>query len=725
MFNQGLQESLHKATQHALALKNEFISLEHFLWGTLQVTDTIAFLKTNSIDPVPFKTLLKDFIDKNHPKLSKVNSNYNPEPTLTLHRCINKALKQSQSSGKEVISSFHIIISIFEESDSYALYILEQMQLSPLIIMEHLSSSLQDGYSSSPSKNPLSQFCENLNKKFNDNLTTKLIGREVELQRILEVLSRKNKNNPLLVGDPGVGKTALGEGLAELIETKKAPKRFKNLSVFNLDLSSLLAGAKYRGDFEERLKALFKSLTEIKNPLLFIDEVHTIFGAGSTSGSNIDMSGLLKPVLTDSHIKIVGSTTFTEYRKYFAKDPALSRRFQPIFIDEPCEKDTLKILKGLKSDYEKFHKLTITSEALKSTVALSKKHILDRKFPDKALDLLDETCAHESINNNNAVNSKSILKTLSRAYKISKKTTDISTKHPVSSLKTNLEKYIYGQNDAIDQLNSNILVAHSGLNNRNKPLGSFLFTGPTGVGKTELAKQLAHHLGVSLIKFDMSEYMEKHSISKLIGAPPGYVGHDDGGRLTDEVSKAPQCILLLDEIEKAHPDVINILLQVMDAGALTDSIGKKTHFNQCTLIMTSNSGAKDAEKGSLGIFQAPSHDFSDIAIKEFFNPEFLNRLTAIIKFEHLKDSELLKIIEKNLNLLKTDLKNKNLSLTWTNTVCKWILETGFQHGMGARPFERFILKNIKVPIAKTLVSQTKKSGQKISLDMKNSKLMVS
>ncbi len=725
MFDHTLQESLHKATEHALALKNEFISLEHFLWGTLQITDTINFLKEENINPVSFKILLEDFIDKNHPKLLNAGSNYKPEPTLALHRCINKALKQTQSSGKNSTSSFHIMISIFEESDSYAVYILEQMELSPLIIMEHLSSNLEDESLPSSSKNPLKKFCENLNEKFNNNLTTKLIGRQIELQRVLEVLSRKNKNNPLLVGDPGVGKTALGEGLAELIQTKKAPERFKNLSIFSLDLPSLLAGAKYRGDFEGRLKTLFKSLKEIKNPLLFIDEVHTIVGAGSTSGSNIDMVGLLKPILIDSHIKVVGSTTFTEYRKYFAKDPALSRRFQPIFIDEPCEKDTLKILKGLKSNYEKFHKLTIATEALKSAVTLSKKHILDRKFPDKALDLLDETCAHESINNNSFVSSKNILKTLSRAYKVSKKTADTKTKNSILSLKKNLEKHIYGQSKAIDQLNSNVLITHVGLNDKDKPLGSFLFTGPTGVGKTELSKQLAYHLSVPLIKFDMSEYMEKHSVSKLIGAPPGYVGHDDGGRLTDEVSKTPHCVLLLDEIEKAHPSVINVLLQVMDAASLTDSIGKKTHFNQCILIMTSNSGAKDAEKGSLGIFQAPSHDFSDKAIKDFFNPEFINRLTAIIKFEYLKDSELLKIIEKNLTLLKTDLKDKKFSLTWTNTVCKWILKTGFEKNMGARPFERFILNNIKVPIAKTLVSKTKKNAQNISLDIKNSKLIVS
>ncbi len=726
MFDHTLQESLHKATQHTRSLKNEFVSLEHFLWGALQVDDVVNFLKSEGIDSTPFKLELENFIEKNHPKLSRVDSNYNPEPTIGLHRSIDRALKQAQSSGKDTITSLHIMLSIFEEDESYALFTLEKMGLSPLIIMEHLSSGAQDDSTVSPSKDPLKKFCENLNKKFNDGLTSKLIGRQTELQRTLEVLSRKNKNNPLLVGDPGVGKTALGEGLAELIETGKAPDRFKDLSIFSLDLSSLLAGAKYRGDFEGRLKTLFKSLKEIKNPLLFIDEVHTIVGAGSTSGSNVDMAGLLKPVLTDPHIKVVGSTTYAEYRKYFAKDAALSRRFQPIFIDEPSKADTLEILKGLRPEYEKFHSLKIDDNALEASVDFSEKHILDRKFPDKALDLLDETCAHESvINNKKSVSSDEVLKTLSRVYKVSSKTADTKAEDAVSSLKESLQKHIYGQDNAIEELNSNILVAYSGLNSKNKPLGSFLFTGPTGVGKTELSKQLADHLGVPLIKFDMSEYMEKHSVSKLIGAPPGYVGHDDGGRLTDEVSKNPHSILLLDEIEKAHPDVINVLLQVMDSASLTDSIGKKTHFNQCIIIMTSNSGARDAEKGSLGIYEAPSHDFSDKAIKEFFSPEFINRMTAIIKFKPLEEAQLLKVIDKSLNILKLDLEEKNVSLTWNKDVSKWILKEGFEKGMGARPFERFVDKNIKVPIAKKLISQSKKSAQTINLSMKSGKLFVS
>lgn len=732
MFDHTLQEALHKATQYTTKLKNEYVSLEHFLWGALHVAEVISFLEDNDVNHKLYISELESFVLKNHAALVRVDSNYNPEPTIGLHRCIDRALQQAQSSGKNTITCLHILLSMFEEDESQALYLLEDMGLSPLIIMEQLSSQQQDtgAEPGKASKDPLKKFCENLNKKFNEGLTSKLIGRKSELQRTLEILSRKNKNNPLLVGDPGVGKTALGEGLAELVETGLAPERFKDLSIFSLDLTSLLAGAKYRGDFEGRLKSLFKSLKEIKNPLLFIDEVHTIVGAGSTSGSNVDLAGLLKPVLTDPHVKVVGSTTYAEYRKFFAKDPALSRRFQPIFIEEPSKKESLEILKGAKDSYEKFHNLKISAQALQTAVDLSEKHILDRKFPDKALDLLDEACAHESvINNAKTVGPDEILKCLSRVYKVSEKAaksdSEDGSNSTVSSLQKELTKYIYGQNTAIDELNSNILVAYSGLNDKNKPLGSFLFTGPTGVGKTELSKQLAKHLNIPLVKFDMSEYMEKHSVSRLIGAPPGYVGHDEGGRLTDEVSKSPHCVLLLDEVEKAHPDVINILLQVMDSAILTDSIGKQTHFNQCILIMTSNSGARSAEKGSVGIYEAPTHDFSDKAIKEFFSPEFINRLTAIIKFNSLEDSEILKVITKSLNLLKTDLKEKSIDLTWTDDVTKWILTAGAEKGMGARPYERFVSKHIKVPVAKKLITRKDNKAFAIKLEITSGKLTLS
>ncbi len=733
MFDHTLQEALHKATQYTTKLKNEYVSLEHFLWGALQVLDLSSFFKEHEIDSALYIKKLESFILKSHPKLSRLDSNYNPEPTLGLHRCIERALKQAQSSGKNTITCLHILLSMFEEDESQAVFFLEDMNLTPLIIMEQISTeqSFSENGETSTDKSPLKKFCENLNKKFNDGATSKLIGRKEELQRILEILSRKNKNNPLLVGDPGVGKTALGEGLAELVETDAIPERFKDLSIFSLDLTSLLAGAKYRGDFEGRLKSLFKNLREVKNPLLFIDEVHTIIGAGSTSGSNVDLAGLLKPVLTDPHVKVIGSTTYAEYRKYFAKDPALSRRFQPIFIEEPSKKESLEILKGSKKDYEDFHNLKIQTDALQTTVDLSAKYILDRKFPDKALDLLDETCAHESvINSNKSVGPKEILKTLSRVYKVSEKSAgsnldEKNNGNAISSLKENLEKYIYGQSAAIDELNSNILVAYSGLNDKNKPLGSFLFTGPTGVGKTELTRQLAKHLEVPLIKFDMSEYMEKHSVSRLIGAPPGYVGHDEGTRLTDEVSKSPHSVLLLDEIEKAHPDVINILLQVMDSAVLTDSIGKKTHFNQCILIMTSNSGARSAEKGSVGFYEAPSHDFSDKAIKEFFSPEFINRLSATIKFKPLEEKQILKVITKSLNILKDELSKKSIGLSWTDAVTKWILTTGAEKGMGARPYERFVSKHIKVPIAKKILGEKSSEELKIKLDVKTQKLVLS
>ncbi len=726
MFDKSLQESLHHATQFTRKLKNEFVSLEHFLHGSLKVKELEPFFKDHGVDLKHYSLKLETFIKKAHPKIKRVDSNYNPEPTMGLHRCIDRALKQAQSSGKTVISALHILLSIFEETESYALFVLEEMGLSPLIIMEHITengSSIEASPQSTSGKDPLKQYCTNLNLKFNKGDSPKLIGRTQELSRVLEVLSRKNKNNPLLVGDPGVGKTAIGEGLAELVTLQKAPPKFKDLEVFSLDLSALLAGAKYRGDFEGRLKSLFKSLREIKNPLLLIDEIHSIVGAGSTSGGSIDLAGLLKPVLTDPHIKVLGSTTYSEYRKHFAKDQALSRRFQAVFVEEPSEDETLKILNGVKEDFEGFHGLEIDDEAIVASVKLAGKHILDRKFPDKAFDVLDETCAFRTTQNDRKVIFKSDVEdTMVRVFKISDQITKESNDDLISSLEIKLKNKIFGQDQAIEALTDSMMIAYSGLNDDEKPLGSFLFTGPTGVGKTELTKQLANHLGLPLIKFDMSEYMEKHSVSKLIGAPPGYVGHDDGGRLTDEVSKNPNAVLLLDEIEKAHPDVINVLLQVMDSASLTDSIGKTTHFNRSIIVMTSNSGARAAQKGSVGIYEAPTHDFSDEAIKSFFSPEFINRLTAIIKFNSLETNKLVKVIEKNLLELKNELLKKEVDLEWDKSILNWILENGAETHMGARPFARFISKNIKVEIAKKMISHKKSSDRlKLSLSLDGKK----
>jgi len=726
MFDSSLQEALHKATQFTRQEKNEFVSLEHFTWACLDVASVVGLFKDLDEDHKKTRSDLEAFVKRMHPKIDRLGSNYNPEPTIGLHRSIDRALKQAQSSGKQVITALHVLLSLFEEEESYAVFSLEQAGITPLIIMEHLSSQNQEVGESANSKDPLKQYCENLNQKFHNGSVPKLIGRKPELDRVFEVLSRKNKNNPLLVGDPGVGKTALGESLAELIETQSAPDKFKDMTVFSLDLAALLAGSKYRGDFENRMKQLFKALKEVKNPLLFIDEVHTIVGAGSTSGSNVDFASLLKPVLTDHHLKVLGSTTYSEYRKNFAKDAALSRRFQPIFVEEPTKLESLEILKGSARSYEEFHSVDITKEALEACVEQAALHVLDRKFPDKAFDVLDETCAHEStISRNKKIEKKHVLKTMSRVYKVSEKNTSSHSDQKITSLQEALSDKIFGQDQAIEELTSSLILSYSGLGPKGKPLGSFLFTGPTGVGKTELSRQLALHMGVPLVKFDMSEYMEKHSVSRLIGAPPGYVGHEEGGRLTDEVSKNPHCILLLDEIEKAHPDVINILLQVMDSGELTDSIGKKTHFTRCTLIMTSNSGAREAEKGSLGFFEASTHDFSDKALKEFFSPEFLNRLTSIVKFNALNSEQLTSVIEKNLADLKKDLSEKNVDLDWDQSVVTWTLDKGAEKGMGARPFERFINKNLRVPIAKKIISKAPKDSIKIHLKHTKAGLEVS
>jgi len=725
MFDHTMQEALHKATTMTRKNKNEFITLEHFLLCSLDSESVQKFFNDSAhIDVNELKTELKTFIKDNHKPIPRLSSQYNPEPTIGLHRSIERALKQAQAAGKNQISSLHVVLALFEEQESYALYLLEKNGLTPLIIMEHLSSQPDalGGPSAAKSKDPLKIFCEDLNKKFKKGEVNPLIGREDELNRVVEVLSRKTKNNPLLVGDPGVGKTAIGQGLAEKSVEDKLPGDFKNLKVFELDLAALLAGSKYRGDFEARMKSLLSELKKVENPLLLIDEIHTIVGAGTTSGSQVDFASLLKPSLSDPHLKVMGTTTYEEYRKHFAKDPALSRRFQAVFVEEPSSKECLKILRESKKNYESFHKVSIEDEALKECVDLSKKHLLDKKFPDKAFDLLDETCAHErTIKQNFTITAANVKTNLKQLYKISTDQVDKESSDIVLDLKEKLKADIYGQDKAIDELHSSILVAYSGLKIKDKPLGSFLFTGPTGVGKTELTKRLAENLNLPLIRFDMSEYMEKHSVSRLIGSPPGYVGHEEGGRLTDEVSKSPHSILLLDEIEKAHPDVINILLQVMDSGVLTDSIGKKTYFNNCILIMTSNSGAREADRGSMGIFEAPSSDFSDKAIKNFFTPEFINRLTSIVKFKSLDRPLLLKVVQKELKSLSDEVKILGHTLEWTKEIEEWVLEKAHEKGMGARPFERFISKNIRTPIAEKLL-KLKKPGSKDSSELSTLKL---
>jgi len=729
MFDHTMQEALHKATTMTRKNKNEFITLEHFLLCSLDSPEVIRFFEDNSINVAQLKQRLSEFIKKNHKPIPRLTSQYNPEPTIGLHRSIETALKQAQGAGKNLISSLHVILAMFEEKESFALYLLEKNGLTPLIVMEHLSQENTGqgvGTGQASKKDPLKQYCEDLNLKYKNGNSTPLIGREKELERIIEVLSRKTKNNPLLVGDPGVGKTAIGEGLAEKSEESKLPESFKELKVFLLDLTSLLAGSKYRGDFEARMKDLLNQLKNIKNPLLMIDEIHTIVGAGTTSGSQVDFASLLKPSLSDPHLKVMGTTTYEDYRKHFAKDPTLSRRFQAVFIDEPTQEECFKILKDSKNTYEDFHKVEIKDEALKTCVDLSGKHILDKKYPDKAFDVIDETCAHEkTIKNNKEITSENVKETFKRLYKVSTDQVDKESHDLVLDLKEKLSKKIFGQDKAIEELYSSILVAYSGLKVKNKPLGSFLFTGPTGVGKTELSKQLAENLNVPFIRFDMSEYMEKHSVSRLIGSPPGYVGHDEGGRLTDEVSKNPHSVLLLDEIEKAHPDVINILLQVMDSGTLTDSIGKKTFFNNCILIMTSNSGAREAEKGSIGLFEAPTADFSDKAIKNFFTPEFLNRLTSIVKFSALSKDLLLRVVSKELNELKTEIEALGLKLEWDKKLEDWVLDKAYEKGMGARPFERFISKEIRKSLAEKVLKLKGKKDITLKLSLKGDKLEVS
>ena len=741
-FSRSLEQSLHRALALANDRHHEYATLEHLLLALTDDTDANAVLKACSVDVDVLKKQVVDYIE--HELENLVSEEHDDaKPTAGFQRVIQRAHIHVQSSGREEVTGANVLVAIFAERESHAAYFLQEQDMTRYDAVNYISHGIakrpglsdnaksprggggddeeaRDGKDPKDSGDPkkkdgaLEAYCVNLNKKAKDGRIDPLIGRESEVQRTIQVLCRRQKNNPLLVGDPGVGKTAIAEGLARKIIKNEVPEVLADATVFALDMGTLLAGTRYRGDFEERLKQVMKEIENHKNAILFIDEIHTVIGAGATSGGAMDASNLLKPALAQGSLRCIGSTTYKEYRQYFEKDRALVRRFQKIDVNEPSIPDAVEIMKGLKPYFEEFHKVRYTSEAVKAAVELSARYINDRKLPDKAIDVIDETGASQMLlperSRKKTIGIKEIEATIATMARIPPKTVSKDDAEVLAHLDETLKRVVYGQDKAIDALTSAIKLARAGLRDGEKPIGSYLFSGPTGVGKTEAAKQLAASLGVELIRFDMSEYMERHTISRLIGAPPGYVGFDQGGLLTDSIDQHPHCVLLLDEIEKAHPDLYNILLQVMDHGKLTDHNGKAIDFRNVILIMTTNAGAADMAREAYG-FTRQKREGDDLeAINKLFTPEFRNRLDAVVPFGRLPEEVIAKVVDKFILQLEAQLADRNVTVELTDESRKWLVEHGYDEAMGARPMARVIQSKIKTPLADEVLFGKLKNG---------------
>jgi len=734
MFSKELELSIAALFDKAHEANIQYITVEHLLLMIMSDFDVKEFFKTKSISTDSLKDDLNNHLNKN--VVSKIDQQKPVQPTLGFQRVLQRAVFHIQSSGKGVVKPINILVAIFSEKESHSVFLLNKYKLSRLDVVTYLShgpkpSTEEDKLTDSDTENeqkPSSEneFLINLNNLVSNNKIDKIIGRKKEIERLVQILSRRNKNNPLLVGESGVGKTAIAEGLAYLISKKEVPSIMENTIVYSLDIAALIAGTKYRGDFEKRLKQVLSFLSEQDNPILFIDEIHTIIGAGSASGGSLDVSNLLKPALGKGEIRCIGSTTFQEYRGIFNQNQALSRRFQKIDVVEPNFDECEEILNGIKDIYEDYHDVKYTDEAIKSSIELSSKYINDRFLPDKAIDVIDETGALLNINRKNEKTIK-VLKndiemTISKITKIPEQTITTSDKKDLKNLEENLKRVIFGQDKAVKTLSNAIKLSRVGLRDENKTIGSFLFTGPTGVGKTEISKQLSEILGIDLLRFDMSEYMERHTVSRLIGAPPGYVGFDQGGLLTEAIVKSPHCVLLLDEIEKAHPDIFNILLQVMDAGQLTDNNGRKSDFRNVILIMTTNIGAELLSKKNIGFAESSNESDAMNSLKRLFSPEFRNRLDETIQFNYLDKTVILSIVDKFLTKLQAQLDKRNVEIQVSKKVIEWIADNGYDKEMGARPMERFISQNIKKPLVDKLLFGNLKGGGLIKLDIEKGKL---
>ncbi|MEK9770994.1 MAG: ATP-dependent Clp protease ATP-binding subunit ClpA [Nitrosomonadales bacterium] len=735
MIAQELEVSLHMAFMNARQQRHELITVEHLLLALIDNPSASEVLKACGVNFQKLKNELLAHIEE-HTPIVNGESEVDTQPTLGFQRVIQRAMLHVQSSGKKEVTGANVLVAIYGEKDSHAVYFLHQQGVARLDIVNFIAHGISKDTDLEKEEKSIANEESNLNKDETKNIETyainlnklalnkkidPVIGRDAEIERVVQILCRRRKNNPLLVGDAGVGKTAIAEGIAKKIVDKDIPQVLENKIIYSLDLGALIAGTKYRGDFEQRLKNVLKQLEENENAIIFIDEIHTIIGAGSASGGTLDASNILKPALNKGQLKCIGATTYQEYRTIFEKDHALSRRFQKIDVTEPDIQTSIEILRGLKENFENFHNLKFSDQALVSAVELSAKYINDRQLPDKAIDIIDEAGALQRIKpekkQKQTITSKEIEEVISKITKIPAKNINKDDKDLLRNLERNLKAIIFGQDEAIEKLSTAIKMSRSGLLADNKPIGSFLFSGPTGVGKTEVAKQLAYTLGIELIRIDMSEYMERHSVSKIIGAPPGYVGFDQGGILTESVNKNPYSILLLDEIEKAHPDVQNILLQVMDNGFLTDSNGRKIDFRNVTLIMTTNVGAESLSKSSFGFTNSKEKGDEKIDIQKSFSPEFRNRIDAIVSFAPLEHKVILKIVDKFLMQLENQLHDKKVDVEFTSKIKDYLAKNGFDQNLGARPMTRLIQDTIRKALADELLFGALSKGGEVEIDI--------
>ena len=740
MLSRELEETLRRAMSNAASCSHEFATLEHLLLALTEDSDALEVLHACNVDIDELVKKLAEFIKIELASIVDPEGNVDVQPTASFQRVIQRAIIHTQSSGREVATGANVLVSIFSERESHAVWFLKSLNMTRLDAVSFISHGADSIVAKSQNedqaretigedgKDPLSQFAVNLIAKAAAGSIDPLIGRSRELDRTIQVLCRRTKNNPLYVGDPGVGKTAIAEGLALRIYEGNVPDVLATAVIFSLDMGQLLAGTRYRGDFEERLKAVIKAVADDENAILFIDEIHTVIGAGATSGGAMDASNLLKPALQEGTLRCIGSTTYKEYRGHFEKDRALVRRFQKIDVAEPTIPDTIKILNGLKSRYEDHHKVRFTGAALKTAVDLSARYINDRKLPDKAIDVIDEAAAAQNLlppsRRRQTIGQKEIEATVATMARIPSKHVSRDDKAVLASLETDLKRMVFGQDPAITALASAIKLSRAGLRDAEKPVGNYLFSGPTGVGKTEVARQLAETLGIKLMRFDMSEYMERHTVSRLIGAPPGYVGFDQGGLLTDAVDQTPHAVLLLDEIEKAHPDLFNILLQVMDHGKLTDNNGKIVDFRNVILIMTTNAGAQELSKSAIG-FNRTHNEGADIeAIEKMFTPEFRNRLDAIIPFAPLGKDVIRLVVDKFVMQLDAQLADRNVEIELSEAAMDWLAERGYDAKYGARPLARVVQEHIKKPLADEMLFGGLVGGGLVFVDVADDDLTV-